>query len=87
MDSRENLTAGAPIHADPVGLVRNYAGDEPAHQVAFLLDLCLQGDVDASVAAKLTAFLSDGPPAVEEQTARLRQALHTILMLPEYQLA
>jgi hypothetical protein len=78
-------------------------GKPAAEQVVALLDLALQGDVPDPTRQKLIAFLGDASASNErdkepkkeggspsppiDQDQRLRETLHTILLLPEYQLA
>jgi uncharacterized protein (DUF1800 family) len=70
-----------------IGLVRQHGGPTPAQQVDFLLDLFLQGGVSDKVRQKLVDFLGKGQPKEKEWEARLRETAHTILLMPEYQLA
>jgi uncharacterized protein (DUF1800 family) len=72
---------------DAAALARKHGGDDHTRQVAFLLDLFVQGDVGKAAAPKLLGFLKDGGPKDDELTKRLRETAHTILVLPEYQLA
>ncbi|MBV9122141.1 MAG: DUF1800 domain-containing protein [Planctomycetes bacterium] len=68
-------------------LVRKHAGNQPAKQLDFLLDLFLQGDVSPADRPKLLTFLQAGQPKEEEIVKRLNETAHTILLLPEYQLS
>jgi hypothetical protein len=77
--------APTQVQGDPVGLVHKYGGKEPAQQVSWLLDLLLQGDAEATARQKLLAFLNQGD--VKEHEKRVREVAHTILLMPEYQLA
>jgi hypothetical protein len=52
-----------------------------------LLDLYLPGGVRPEAHAKLTAFLAEGKPAGAALDRRVREAVHAILNMPEYQLA
>jgi hypothetical protein len=76
------------VRVSPTALVRKYAGRrDPGGQVDFLLDLLLQpgeGEVDAPRKRKLVDFLSPGGSIPED---RLRETLHAVLLMPEYQLA
>ncbi len=56
-------------------------------QLDFLLDLFLQGDVPAAARQKLIDYLAQGPAAAGARARRLREVAHTILLMPEYQLA
>ena len=57
----------------------------PDGVVRALLDLYVPGGVRPEVRAKLVAFLADGKPT--EMPQRVRDAVHAILTMPEYQLA
>jgi uncharacterized protein (DUF1800 family) len=72
---------------DAAVLAERHGGEEPSKQVAFLLDLFLQGDVSRKAAPKLLAYLKESDPKGPEREKRLREMAHTILVLPEYQLA
>ncbi len=72
---------------DPADLVRQAKLTEPAKVVDFLIDLFLQGDVPAPARAKLVAFVGQGQPTGKALDRRVREAAHTILCMPEYQLA
>ncbi len=83
-----NLTAdGQPGNPRPVELVRKHGGKDVAQQVAFLMDLFLGGDADPAARQKLEAFLKQGEPKDKDQEQRIRETMHTILLMPEYQLA
>jgi hypothetical protein len=76
-----------PGNPRPVELVRKHGGKEATQQVAFLVDLLLGGDVDPAARQKLEAFLKQGEPKDKNQEQRIRETMHTILLMPEYQLA
>jgi uncharacterized protein (DUF1800 family) len=86
---------GAPgslgAHVDLPSQVREHAGAAgTAGQVDFLLDLLLQGgkaDVSGPTRRRLLEFLGQGDPDGPSLDRRLRETAHTILLLPEYQLA
>jgi uncharacterized protein (DUF1800 family) len=69
------------------GMVEKHGGKGPDQQTAFLLDLFLQGNVAGSARAKLVDFLKGGEPKPEALHERVRETAHTILLMPEYQLA
>jgi uncharacterized protein (DUF1800 family) len=56
-------------------------------QVAFLLDLFVQGDTTSESRDKLIGFLKEEGDSPAERARRLRDAVHTVLLLPEYLLA
>ena len=74
-------------HIDVAALVRKHAGKAYAGQLGFLLDLFLQGDVERSARHKLLDYLKADNPKDTAVDRRLRETAHTILLLPEYQLA
>jgi uncharacterized protein (DUF1800 family) len=55
--------------------------------VRVLLDLYVPGGVRAEVKAKLVEFVADGKLGDAAQCRRVREAVHALLSLPEYQLA
>jgi hypothetical protein len=75
-----------PVY-DSADLIRQAKLTEPAKVVDFLLDLFLQGDVPPPARAKLVAFVGDGKPKDKALDRRVREAAHTIMCMPEYQLA
>ncbi len=72
---------------DPAAFARKHAGADQAKQVAFLLDLFLQGEVQPAVRQKLVDFLRAAEAQNVETEISLRELAHAILVLPEYQLA
>jgi hypothetical protein len=60
--------------------------DSPDDVVRELLDLYVPGGVRPEVRAKLTAFLADGKPTGAALAQRVRDVVHAILTMPEYQL-
>jgi Protein of unknown function (DUF1800) len=72
---------------DIADLVRREKLTDPAKVVDFLLDMFLQGDAPPPVRAKLLAFVAEGKPKDKALNRRVREAAHTIMCMPEYQLA
>jgi uncharacterized protein (DUF1800 family) len=72
---------------DSAALVRREKLTRPEPIVALLTDSLLQGDVSPVARAKLVAFLADGKPEGPALYRRVREAVHAILTMPEYQLA
>lgn len=72
---------------NPASLARKHGGDDYAKQLNFLLDLFLNGDVAPPARLKLLKYLEDGKPKDANLDKRLRETAHTILTMPEYQLA
>jgi hypothetical protein len=79
--------ADPPAVYDPADLVRQAKLTDPAKVVDFLLELFLQGDAPAPARAKLIAFVAEGKPKDKALDQRVREAAHTIMCMPEYQLA
>jgi hypothetical protein len=75
-----------PVY-DAADLVKQAKATEPAKAVDFLIDLFLQGDVPPPARAKLVAFVAEGKPKDRALERRVREAAHTIMCMPEYQLA
>jgi uncharacterized protein (DUF1800 family) len=75
------------VAVDPAALVRLEKISEPPRVVGFLADLLLQGDVSEPARARLTAFLAEGKPEGPALDQRVREAVHSMMTMPEYQLA
>ncbi len=58
----------------------------PEDVVRVLLDLYLPGGVSPVTRSKLVAFLGEGKPEKQDLERRVREAVHAILSLAEYQL-
>ena len=54
--------------------------------VRALLDLHLPGGIRPEIRAKLVAFLGDGSPSGPALSRRVREVVHAILAMAEYQL-
>jgi uncharacterized protein (DUF1800 family) len=76
----------APVY-DPADLVWEAKLIEPPKMVEYLIDLFLQGDVPAPLRAKLVAFVAEGQPKDKALRRRIREAAHSVMCMPEYQLA
>jgi hypothetical protein len=59
----------------------------PEDVVRVLLDLYVPGAVRPEVRAKLAAFVAEGNPAGHALERRVREGVHAILTMAEYQLA
>jgi hypothetical protein len=71
------------IRSHAVAFVQDQAGKNPEEQVAFVIDLFLQGDCALAARQKLVEYLTKAG----DRTKRLREVLHTVALMPEYQLA
>ena len=69
---------------NPLAVANRHGHATPESAGRFLLDLFLQGDVQADVAETL---LKTDTPASADPSRRLRGVAHTIVTLPEFQLA
>ena len=76
-----------PLAFDPARLLTEERVSCPEDVVRALLDLYLPGGVRPEVRAKLVAFVAEGKPAGPALARRVREAVHAILSLAEYQLA
>jgi uncharacterized protein (DUF1800 family) len=84
---RRRGEGGPGASANPVALVKKYGGASPQEQVGWGLNLFLQGDAPPAAKEKLVTFLQEGSPKEAEWDKRWREVVHTILLMPEYQLA
>jgi len=76
-----------PWAFDPARLLQEEEANRPEEVVRVLLDLYLPGGVPAEARAKLVAFVAEGRPAGPALARRVREAVHAILTMAEYQLA
>jgi hypothetical protein len=76
-----------PRAFDPCRLLREEGASRPEEIVGVLLDLYVPGGVRPEAAAKLVAFVAEGAPAGPALDSRVREAVHAILTMPEYQLS
>ena len=61
---------------------------EPADKIVDrLIDVYLPGGTSKNAHAKLTEFIADGKPTDKALERRVREAVHAIFSMPEYQLA
>ena len=68
-------------------LVKQHAADDPAAQVEFLLKLLLDGEVADENRKLLEDFAKKSVADKKDERQRLAELVHTILTMPEYQLA
>jgi len=77
-----------PAHAfDPARMLGELKRQSPEEIVTGLLDLYLPGGTRPSARDKLVEYLAEGAPNGPELAQRVREAVHAILNLAEYQLA
>jgi uncharacterized protein (DUF1800 family) len=72
---------------DPARLVLEEEASRPEDVVDVLLNLYLPGGVRPETRAKLVAFVAEGKPAGPALARRVRETVHAILTMAEYQLA
>ncbi len=72
---------------DPARLLAEERVSCPEDVVRALLDLYLPGGVRSQVRAKLVAFVAEGKPSGPMLARRVRESVHAILSIAEYQLA
>ena len=76
-----------PKAFDPARLVHEEKVGRPEDIVGALLDLYLPGGVRPEARAQLVAFVAEGQPTGPALDRRVREVVHAILTMPEYQLA
>jgi hypothetical protein len=76
-----------PKALDPARVLEEEAVTHPEDVVSILLDLYLPGGVRTEARARLLAFLSEGAPTGAALARRIREAVHAILTMAEYQLS
>jgi hypothetical protein len=76
-----------PKAYDSARLVHEMGMSRPEEAVSVLLDHYLPGGVRADVRSKLVAFVAEGKPTDPALARRVREAVHAILTMAEYQLA
>jgi hypothetical protein len=86
-ESAEDPPPSVPNHLDPAERIRSAKLDGPEAIVGFLLDVYLPGGIREVARRKLVAFMGEGKPAGRDLDRRIRETVHAILSLPEYQLA
>ncbi|MDB5308998.1 MAG: hypothetical protein JWO38_3200 [Gemmataceae bacterium] len=79
--------AAPPRALDPARLPAEERATRPEDIADALLDLYVPGGVRPDARAKLVAFLAAGNPAGAALDGRVREAVHAVLAMPEYQLA
>jgi hypothetical protein len=72
---------------DPARVIREEKKTKAEEIVGVLLDTHLPGGVSKSAQAKLVAFIEAGKPTGKALDRRVREAVHAIMCMPEYQLA
>jgi hypothetical protein len=78
--------AEPPRAFDPARLLQEEGVNRPADVVRVLLDLYLPGGVRPEARAKLVAFVVEGKPTGAALSRRVRETVHAVLTMAEYQL-
>jgi hypothetical protein len=79
--------SGPPLAFDPARILQEEKACRPEEIIRALLDLYLPGGVSPTARTKLVAFLAEGNPTLSIPARRVREAVHAILTMAEYQLA
>ena len=75
-----------PLAFDSARILLEEPASRPVEVVRALVDLHLPGGVRPEIEAKLVAFLGEGAPSGSALNRRVREAVHAILAMAEYQL-
>jgi hypothetical protein len=81
-DSPEPISSRDASH-----LVRHEKITEPERIVDMLAAMILQGEINKESRGKLIAFMAEGKPEGAAWNRRIRETIHAIMAMPEYQLA
>jgi hypothetical protein len=76
-----------PRSFDPARILDDERVSRPEEVVRALLDAYLPGGVRPEARPKLVAFVADGRPSGPALARRVREAVHAIMSMSEYQLA
>ncbi|HZU36493.1 MAG TPA: DUF1800 domain-containing protein [Gemmataceae bacterium] len=76
-----------PGNRDPAVLIEAEKARTPEQIADVVVELLLQGDISTKARARLVAFLEEGKPHGKQRSRRIREALHAVMTMPEYQLA
>jgi uncharacterized protein (DUF1800 family) len=79
--------ARVAVAVDPAAIVRREKLTDPKDVVGLLVDILLQGDVSDPERDMLVNFVKEGEPKETALDQRIRETVHTIMTMPEYQLA
>jgi hypothetical protein len=76
-----------PKAVDPARIIHEEKVTSPSEIVRLLLDAYLLGGLSPTAEAKLVAFVQAGNPKGPALDRRVRETVHALLTMPEYQLA
>ena len=71
---------------NPVTMLYRFQKETPEQQVDFLVELLLQDEITEKARGKLIDFVEGAGQSRDEQNVRLRELMHTIMLMPQYQL-
>ncbi len=81
-------TATIGVAVDPAALLRREGVTDPVRIVAYLAEVLLDGELGDVARARLVAFIgADKPQQGPALDQRVRDAVHSIMTMPEYELA
>jgi uncharacterized protein (DUF1800 family) len=80
-------TAPIAVAIDPAAIIRREKLTEPEQIVALLIDLLLDGQVRDEARQRLQSFVAEGRPQGSNLDQRVRETIHSIMTMPEYQLS
>jgi hypothetical protein len=86
------LNLGSPgatvgIQVDPSAIVRREKLTDPKEIVALIVDLLLDGEIEAGQRERLVNFIAEDSPKDGALDQRVRNAMHAVMTMPEYQLS
>jgi uncharacterized protein (DUF1800 family) len=84
-EESDNEAVGAPKNLSAT--IRHEGLTDADKIVALLAEVLLQGDIGEENVKKLTAYVKEGTPQGNELDQRVRETIHAIMTMPEYQLA
>jgi hypothetical protein len=87
LSAEDNDTESVPNTVDLPTVVRQEHLTDPDKIVALLTDLLLQGEVSEGNRKKLCEFMKEGKPEGSALDQRVRETIHAIMTMPDYQLA
>jgi hypothetical protein len=76
-----------PANSDAAAIVGEEKITDPGQIADRLLDVFLQGGISQPARSKLIAYLTEGKPEAKTLNRRVRETVHAIMTMPEYQLA
>ncbi|HJT78430.1 MAG TPA: DUF1800 domain-containing protein [Gemmataceae bacterium] len=80
-------TATIGVAVDPAALLRREGVTDPVRIVAYLAEVLLDGELGDAARARLIAYVAEGKPQGPALDQRVRDAVHSIMTMPEYELA